>query len=184
MGVVGSLVCIVLAIINSTMVRKAAQKWSGYKSVWMLLGYGLTPVYLYKRARALKHSLGYFWLSIVAVVSSILIAQPNLLSHSTYWGFGLPECNNAYAAGKVKEIFVQMPLAASAGLYALEVTDAAELSSDKLKRACHATIRTNKGTRLPVSFTMERATEQASEFYVRLLIDDPTDLLRITPQSQ
>ena len=59
----------------------------------------------------------------------------------------------------------------------MEVTDAVQLSSDDKKRVCHATIRTNKGNRIKVSFTAEQ-TESGDEVYFRLSVDDPTGFLR------
>ncbi len=157
----------VLALIDIRRIEKGGYNPRRIIRPWFFALVFIVPVYLYKRARALGQSLGYFWAWIAAFVAAIIIGHPSLFSGGPiYWGIGVPACDSSTAKNLVKTRFKDIPLVHMYGVEAVDVTAARETKNDNDRRTCTATVRTSVGNDMPVYYTIEQ--NSSGQIYIRM----------------
>jgi hypothetical protein len=134
----------------------------------------LIPVYLYQRARALRGGKNYVWAWWVSFAASLAITLgPGdlraLLSGEMYLGSGLPPCDSSFEIRQVKKVFDSVPAVRAAGINALTVSRARQLSAPGDELTCLAQVDASNGQTYSVSYTVEKRGDD--QFYTRLQID-------------
>lgn len=137
-----------------------------FENWWLLV-----PVYLYKRATALKHARTYFWAWWGALVLGMVIGgdAKSLFDKDTYWGAGLPACDSNYMKTQTQQIFREIPLMKARGIVALEVKNAKQVSGNTKQKKCTATFVTSVGTDLQGTYTI--TMQENDQFYTSLEFD-------------
>ena len=147
------------------------------KNIRLAMWFWFVPVYLYKRAKVLGQSPNYLWCWIACFVLAIFIEQPSLLSHSFYWGVGVPACGSAYAKNQIKTLFKDIPAVRLVGIQGLDVIDAIQTDVKNGKLSCNAIVRASNGKDVPVSYTVESSNGQIL-IYVNLDVESSSNRSR------
>jgi hypothetical protein len=147
--------------------RQVERSGRNKKSVALKTLVWLAPAYLIQRARALGQKQLLFGVWLVAFVAAIAIEQPELMKGTVYLGFGLPACNSGTSVNQVKTIFDDIPLVKNAGVTALAVSDAAEVSKLDTTRTCRATVSMTNGNTVTVSYVI---SDKDDNYYYQVQI--------------
>jgi hypothetical protein len=147
----------VVSLLDARYVEKSGRK---IKNIKLGIWFWLIPVYLFQRARALGQSPTYFWVWIAALVGSIFISDPNLLSGNTYWGAGIPACDSSFASDQVKSAFKNIPLMRRSGMQALELRNQREVSTTNAVRTCQGLVNATNASEYSISYTIERKGDE------------------------
>jgi hypothetical protein len=108
----------------------------------------LTPLYLFKRARALGHSLCCFWIWFACMFGGFVIDSLDEV-------VGVPTCQSGFAHDNVLAMFERIPRIAATGLSSVKIRDQAETSLIGDTRACRAVVEASDGKAYSVTYTME-----------------------------
>lgn len=155
----------VLVTMDEKRIEASGNSVSGkpFKIWWIFI-----PVYLFKRANALKQGKGYFWTWIAAAIVAMGITgeAASLFDKNTYWGSGLPSCDSNYMKTQTQQIFRDIPLMKARGVLAIDVKNARQTSGDAKQKKCTATFVTSAGGELQGNFTI--TLQENDQFYTTL----------------
>lgn len=153
-----ALVNSLLAIIDAKRIKESGH--SSKLGFW----FWLIPVYLFKRARALKHSLNYFWAWVGAfIVSFFIIGLAE--SRDFHLGMNTPSCSSNSIVDLSMQVFGDIPQARIQGVRALGMTGIEQIDSYGDVRICEANLRSSEGISYNVVYSI---TPQGNQYYVEL----------------
>ena len=117
----------------------------------------LTPIYLFKRARALGRSLLHLRLWFVFAIASMLVGVPSLPDGNwdQYGLFGVPSCGSWFAQDQVKAIFPKIPKLQDGGVQVVETVGQTELSFADDVRRCRAIVRGSDSKTYGIIYSMQ-----------------------------
>jgi hypothetical protein len=115
----------------------------------------ITPVYLFRRARALGDSQRYFGAWFVAFLAGIIATGDLTGAWNSYWGYGAPACDGGYARVRIKSLFDTIPVMRNAEIHATQLHPQGETSFAGDTRNCRGVIDGSDGKNHPVTYTFQ-----------------------------
>lgn len=164
-GILYFLAYSVLCALDAGQIRKG-----GATEAAPIFWFWLVPVYLYKRARALKQSLALLWVWIAALLVGLVMTETDLATGEMYWGVGLPGCESSTARSQVSGMFADVPLVSITGGTAVRIENIRELSSSDVERQCAATVLSSHSLRYAVTY---KITASEDDFLFELQVEPP-----------